>query len=131
MGPEEPHTCIIMAPLWGHTLCMLNKKLPLHCKLSQEISNCEKGRRHVCRQLNTSMESYFSEYGLLKKIMSDEDGNFISDKFKQFCKNMNMEQATSSSYYHQSNRQVEAYIKFIKHTMKACIETNNKCSFVT
>ena len=29
----------------------------------------------------------FSEHGLTKKIMSDVAGNFISDKFKQFCKN--------------------------------------------
>ena len=66
----------------------------------------------------------FSEYGLAKKIMSDADGNFISDKFQQFYKNMNIEQATPSSYHHQRNGQVEACIKFIKHTMKKCIETN-------
>ena len=56
--------------------------------------------------------------------MSDAGGNFISDKFRQFCKRMNIEQASSSSYHHQSNGQVEACIKFIKHTMKKCIETN-------
>ena len=37
---------------------------------------------------------------------------------------MNLEQATSSLYHHQSNRQVEVCIKFIKHTMNKCIETN-------
>ena len=40
----------------------------------------------------------FSEFGLPKKIISDAVGNFISDKSKQLCKNMNIEQATSSSY---------------------------------
>ena len=35
-----------------------------------------------------------SEFGLSKKIMSDVGGNFISDKFKQFCKKMNIEQTT-------------------------------------
>ena len=48
----------------------------------------------------------FSQHGLLMKIMSDVGGNFISDKFKQFCKNMNMEQAISSWYHHHSNGQV-------------------------
>ena len=57
--------------------------------------------------------------------MSDVSGNFISDKFKQIYKNMNIEQATSSLYHCQSNRQVEACIKFIRHTMKKCIETND------
>ena len=66
----------------------------------------------------------FSEFGLLKKIMSDVGGNIISDKFKQFCKNMNIEQATPSLYHCQSNGHIEACIKFIKHTMKKCTETN-------
>ena len=56
--------------------------------------------------------------------MSDVGGNFISNKFKLFCKNMNIEQATSPLYHHQSNGQVEAHIKFIRHTMKECIKTN-------
>ena len=37
---------------------------------------------------------------------------------------MNIERATSSLYHHESNGQVEACIKFINHTMKKCIETN-------
>ena len=45
----------------------------------------------------------FSEYGLLKKITSDAGGNFISDKFRQFCNCMNIDQVTPSSYHHQSN----------------------------
>ena len=50
--------------------------------------------------------------------MSDVGGNFILDKLKQFCKKMNIEQAISSSYHHQSNRQVEVGIKFMEHTKK-------------
>ena len=57
--------------------------------------------------------------------MSDAGGNFISDKFRQFCRCMNIEQVTSPSYHHQSNSQVEACIKFVKHTMKKCIKTND------
>ena len=60
----------------------------------------------------------FSEYGLVMKIMSGADGNFISDKFQRFCKTLNIEQAVSSSYHHQSNGQVAACIRFIKHTIK-------------
>ena len=46
----------------------------------------------------------FAQYGMPKKIMSDSGGYFISDKFKTFCINPNIEQAFSSSYYHQRNR---------------------------
>ena len=56
--------------------------------------------------------------------MSDVGGNFISYKFKQFGKKINIEQATSSLFHNQSNGQVEVCIKFIKCTMKKCIETN-------
>ena len=52
----------------------------------------------------------FSEYGLPKKIMSDAGSNFVSDQFKQYCKKLNIEKATSSCH-HQN-------IKFIKHTIK-------------
>ena len=46
--------------------------------------------------------------------MSDAGTNFVSDRFHQFCKSINVEQAASSSYHHQSNGKVEACIKFIK-----------------
>ena len=57
--------------------------------------------------------------------MSDAGGNFISEKFKNFCKSLNIEQAISSSYHHQSNGQVEACIKFVKCTLKKCFESRS------
>ena len=54
--------------------------------------------------------------------MSDAGGNFISDKF---CKILSLEQAVSSLYYHQSNGQMEVYIKFTKHTFKKYIDTKS------
>ena len=56
----------------------------------------------------------FAEYRLPKNIMSDSSGSFVSDKFKTFCRSLNIEQALSSSYHHQRNGQVEACIKLIK-----------------
>ena len=43
--------------------------------------------------------------------MSDVGTNFVADKFQQFSKLINVEQAILSAYHHQSNRQVEASIK--------------------
>ena len=57
------------------------------------------------------MQGYI--FRLPKKIISDAGGNFISDKFRQFCKSMNIEQVTSSSYHHQSNSQVEVFMEFV------------------
>ena len=50
--------------------------------------------------------------------MSDAGTNFVSNRFQKFCRAINMEQATSLAYHHQSNGQVKACIKFIKQTFK-------------
>ena len=59
-----------------------------------------------------------SENGLPQKIISDADDNFISDKFKRFCKNFNIEETVSSLYHHQNNEQVKICIEFIKWTIR-------------
>ena len=59
-----------------------------------------------------------TEYGIPKRVMLDAGGNSVSEKFKIFCNSLNIEQAISSSYHHQSNWQVEACIKFIKQPLK-------------
>ena len=55
--------------------------------------------------------------------MSDASINFISEKLKKFCNSLIIEQSVSSLYHHQSNRQVEACIKFIKCTIKKCSDS--------
>ena len=88
------------------------------------MSDIEKAEDMSADNLILACKGIFSEFGLPKKIMSDMGGNFISNKFRQFCKIISVEQATSSSlYHHQSNKQVEACIKFIQHTMKKCFKT--------
>ena len=60
----------------------------------------------------------FAEYGIPQQILSDAGPKFVSDRFQQFCRTINVEQAVSSAYHHQSNGQVKACIKFIKCTFK-------------
>ena len=67
--------------------------------------------------LITTMTVIFTEYGILC-ILSDAGTNFVSDTFKKFCSSLNIEQAVSSVYHHQSNGQAEACIKFTKCTLK-------------
>ena len=49
--------------------------------------------------------------------------NFVSEKFRHFSKSINVQQAVSLAYHHQSNGQVKACIKFIKQTFKKCAES--------
>ena len=69
-----------------------------------------------------------TKYSIPRKIMSDAGTNFVSDRFQQFCKTINVEQAVPSVYHHQSNRQVKACIKFIKCTFKKCAESSRDLS---
>ena len=57
---------------------------------------------------------------VIKEIMSDTSTSFVSEKYKAFCRKLNIKQAVSSSYYNQSNGQVKECIKFIKQIMKKC-----------
>ena len=73
--------------------------------------------------LINAVTAIFAKYGILQKIMSDTGTNFVSERFRQFCKSINMEQAVSLAYHNQSNGQVEACIKFVKCTFKKCAES--------
>ena len=57
--------------------------------------------------LINTVKIIFSKYGIPHKIMSDAGTNFVSDRFQQFCKMINIDQAISLVYHHQSNRQVK------------------------
>ena len=70
--------------------------------------------------LITTTKVIFAKYGIPQKLMSDAGTNFGFRKFWQFCKTINVEQAVSLAYHHQSNGQVKPCIKFIKCTFKKC-----------
>ena len=90
-----------------------NSKFPIIRKL-QGLS---------AEHLINAVSAIFAKYGIQQKLMSDAGTNFVSEKFRHFCKSINVEQAVSSAYHHQSNGQVEACIKFIKRTFKKCAES--------
>ena len=55
--------------------------------------------------LIAAVKVIFVEYGIPHRIMSDAGSNFISEKFKNFCKSLNIKQAVSSSYIPPSKHQ--------------------------
>ena len=46
--------------------------------------------------------------------MSDAGSNFVSEKFRYFCRSINVKQAVSSAYHHQSNGQVRSLHQIYK-----------------
>ena len=65
--------------LWEWTCLHDIKKLPLPCRLSQQVSICKKAEDLSTDSLILACKIIFSEHGFLKKIMSYAGGNFISD----------------------------------------------------
>ena len=72
----------------------------------------------LAEHLINAVTAIFTEYVIPQRIMSDAGTNFVSERFRQFCKSINIEQAVSLAYHHQSNEQVEVCITFIKCTFK-------------
>ena len=78
----------------------------MYCRLQQQIPSHQETRGPFSRQLINMVKTIFAKYGIPCKLMSNTGTNFVSDKFHQFCKLVNIEQATSSMNHHQSNGQV-------------------------
>ena len=70
----------------------------------------------------------FAKFGLPKKTVLDKGMNFVSDWFKQFYRQLNIDQAISSPYHHQINGQVEACTAFGKHTIQTFFDDKNDIS---
>ena len=74
--------------------------------------------------MTKAVKIMFTEFGLPKNIVSDAGINFISDKFRQFCRQLKIEHAITSSH-HKSNGQVEACVKLMKYTIKMYFDNND------
>ena len=74
-----------------HYLCIVdyNSKFPVIKRLEALSAD----------NLINVVKTIFAKYGIPHKLMLDVGTNFVSDKFHQFCKLVNIEQATSSVYY--------------------------------
>ena len=64
----------------------------------------------------------FLKYGLPRKVVSDVGPNFVSEKFQEFCRYLNIQQAVSSSNNHHRNGQAKV---FMKYTIQKCSDTTD------
>ena len=76
-------------------LCVVdyNSKFPIIRKLQGLL----------VEHLINAVSSIFTQFGIPQKLMSDAGTNFVSEKSRHFWKSINVEQAVSSGYHHQSN----------------------------
>ncbi len=70
----------------------------------------------VIKALNT----IFRKIGPPERIISDNGPCFKSEKFNNFCKELEIQHDTSSPHHHQSNGRAERAIQTIKKILKKC-----------
>ena len=68
----------------------------------------------VIRALNVN----FRKFGLAETMVSDNGPCFQSEKFQDFCKQLDIRHITSSPHYHESNGRAERAIETIKQILR-------------
>ena len=58
---------------------------------------------HLADNMNRAVKITFKEFGVPTKVLSDAGTNFISDTFRQFYRQLYIEQAITSSYHDQNS----------------------------
>ena len=108
--PWEVHSLDIFLVNNKMLLCIIDcyNKLPI----------MKKGSTLAADEVVQMAKMIIAKYGLPKNIFSDAGTNFTSETFRNICKLMNIWQSIISSYHHQSNGQLEAFIKLVKLTIK-------------
>ena len=70
------------------------------------------------------LETIFSEFGIPRKVISDNGPQYAAQDFKNFSIKYAFEHTTSSPHYHQANGKVERFVATVKNTLQKCKETN-------
>jgi transposase InsO family protein len=68
----------------------------------------------VIRALN----NHCRKFGLVERIISDNGPCFKSDKFREFCTELEINHTTSSPHFHESNGRAERAIQTVKQMLK-------------
>ena len=82
------------------------------------------GNHHLQKDAEVCLEVIIYRYGIPQKLVSDNGKQFDSDEFKNFCNELGIVKSFSAVVHPQSNGQVEAVNKTLKHNLKAKLENH-------
>ena len=77
------------------------------------------------------MKAIFSEYGVPKSIVTDNDPCYTSEYYKEMMKKMGIYHITTSPHHNQSNGLDEGYVRIIKSLLRKAKETGDDPHAVT
>ncbi|XP_046857922.1 uncharacterized protein K02A2.6-like [Xenia sp. Carnegie-2017] len=72
----------------------------------------------------SKLKAIFAEFGIPRKLVSDNGPQYTSQDFEKFTKEYGFEHSTSSPHYHQANGKVERFVATVKNTLQKCKETH-------
>ena len=70
-------------------------------------------------------EELVSKYGVPKALLSDQDSNFESNQFEQFCKDSGRKKVRTTSYQSQCNGMTERTIRTIKKMLSCYVNEDH------
>ena len=71
------------------------------------------------------LQKFISYFGIPKKIFTDQGSNFMSKKFQEFLKGLNIDHITSTPYRPQSQGKLERFHGTLKTMIRSYCDNNN------
>ena len=98
-------------PFYGKTYLILVDSYSKWCEV--EV----KKQIHATSTIDTC-RLWFSKYGLPNQVVTDNDTQFTSNQFSEFCKRNGIKHITSAPFHQSSNGQAERFVQTIKKGLK-------------
>ena len=109
---------------------LISDKIPNKVKILVAIDHFSKWpTAKICKNTETKtvtefLENHFNLHGLPKRIRTDKDSAFISQEYKDFCKEKNIHREIGLPYMHTATGLVERTIQTLKNLLLANLERN-------
>ena len=77
------------------------------------VSDCDTKNTTLC------LSKWFSQYGILVQLISDNGTQFISQEFENFIKTLGIKHIRTAAYHQSSNGQAERYVQTVENGLES------------
>ena len=82
------------------------------------LSHCDTKNTTLC------LSKWFSQYGTLVQLISENGTQFTSQEFKNFIKTLDIKHIRTAAYHQSSNGQAERYVQTVKNGLESNYSNN-------